>query len=285
MPIHIENLSDEVGRRLRAAEGRIERKRSERDQVRVAEDEARIRLDEAARSKGFWRRLLQMTSDGERAATRRLGQLREDLADIDAQLANLDIEWARLAKGHAGQQVLPDRYRVALSSDWFLYNGVVTEKGEIDHVLGGPTGLWAIEVKNERVLLDIDGDVWQKTRLSQQGRTQETEAATDRTGRNWGREVAEPAKALADDLAGSHPIEVNTAVVIVDPDARVVRVEQPGVDLVTTDLEELDRTISGTESLLDGPTREAIGARIVAHHKASVRAKQARRARRQDEPA
>lgn len=272
MPIHIESLSDEVGRQLKAAEGRVERKSNEREQVRVAVDEARIRLDEASRSKGFWRRLFGITTDGERAANRRLGQLAEELADVDASLTNYREERDRWAKGHAGQQILPDRYRVALTGDWFLYNGVVTPKGEIDHVLGGPTGLWAIEIKNERVLLDIEGDRWQKTKLSRRLRPQETEPAEDRSGRSWGREVSEPARALAADLSDGEPVPINTAVVLVDPDARVVRIEQPGVDLVTSDLEELDRTISGTEPVFDEETRRAIGARIVAHHQATARA-------------
>ncbi len=276
MPIHIESLSDEVGRRLGRAEKRVEGAETERNQVRMAEAEARVRLDEATRTKGLWKRLFRVASSAERAAARRLDQLKEDLANIEAKLGYLEIEQAQLAKGHAGQQILPNRYRVSLSDEWFLYNGVLTESGEIDHVLGGPTGVWAIEIKNEAVLLAVDGDRWQKTRLSRQGRTQETAPAVDGGGRTWGREVGEPAEALAAELASVHPVPVHTAVVLVDPLAEIVRCQAPGVDLVTADLEQLDRTISG-RPVLDRATTRAIGERVVAVHRRSVGRRRGRR--------
>lgn len=44
-----------------------------------------------------------------------------------------------------------------LSDDFFLFNDVNTKRGNFDHIIVGPTGLFAIETKNWSGLIDTDG--------------------------------------------------------------------------------------------------------------------------------
>ncbi len=55
----------------------------------------------------------------------------------------------RLAQQAAGVAA-EDQMTVALqrlSDDWLLFRGYVNRRGEVDHLVVGPGGIWAIEVK------------------------------------------------------------------------------------------------------------------------------------------
>ena len=48
----------------------------------------------------------------------------------------------------------------ALDDDWTLLRGYRNRRGEIDQLLLGPRGLFAIEVKNLNATVTVDGDRW-----------------------------------------------------------------------------------------------------------------------------
>jgi Holliday junction resolvase-like predicted endonuclease len=54
----------------------------------------------------------------------------------------------RLAAGIAGERQVAEALGRALGDDWVLMRGYQNRLGEIDHLLLGPSGFVAIEVKN-----------------------------------------------------------------------------------------------------------------------------------------
>ena len=52
----------------------------------------------------------------------------------------------------------------ALDDGWTLLRGYRNRRGEIDQLLLGSRGLFAIEVKNLNATVHVDGDRWQRRR-------------------------------------------------------------------------------------------------------------------------
>lgn len=72
--------------------------------------------------------------------------------------------------GAAGEAVLPQLLR-SLPDSYTLLNGVPVPGGraDIDHVLVGPTGVWAIEAKHHVGMVQCVGDAWGYARLGPGG--------------------------------------------------------------------------------------------------------------------
>lgn len=97
----------------------------------------------------------------------------------------------RLAQQAAGVAA-EDQMTVALqrlSDDWLLFRGYVNRRGEVDHLVVGPGGIWAIEVKGRGVCVHIDGDQWRYEKFDRYGNLVDQGILADRRGRSWGRQV------------------------------------------------------------------------------------------------
>ncbi|MBV9791937.1 MAG: NERD domain-containing protein [Chloroflexi bacterium] len=72
--------------------------------------------------------------------------------------------------GAAGEAVLPQLLR-SLPDSYTLLNGVPVPgwRADIDHVLVGPSGIWAIEAKHHVGMVQCVGDAWGYTRLGPGG--------------------------------------------------------------------------------------------------------------------
>lgn len=77
---------------------------------------------------------------------------------------------AIMRSGAAGEAVLPQVLR-SLPDSYTLLNGVPVPgwRADIDHVLVGPTGIWAIEAKHHAGMVQCVGDAWGYTRLGPGG--------------------------------------------------------------------------------------------------------------------
>src|SRR5689334_9425723 len=64
-----------------------------------------------------------------------------------------------------------------------------------DHVLVGPTGVSAVEVKRRRIRLHVVGEEWWFEKLSSRGNAVDTALAVDGGGRSWARQVARQQRA------------------------------------------------------------------------------------------
>ncbi|HJY95153.1 MAG TPA: nuclease-related domain-containing protein, partial [Streptosporangiaceae bacterium] len=69
-------------------------------------------------------------------------------------------------------------------------------RGEIDHLLLGPKGLFAIEVKNINATVSIDGDRWRADKYDNYGNLVEQREVTDRKGRSPSEQLNESAGEL-----------------------------------------------------------------------------------------
>lgn len=72
--------------------------------------------------------------------------------------------------GAAGEAVLPQLLR-SLPDSYTLLNGVPVpgSRADIDHVLVGPNGIWAIEAKNHVGMVQCVGEAWGYSRLGRGG--------------------------------------------------------------------------------------------------------------------
>ena len=90
----------------------------------------------------------------------------------------------RLMAGIAGEQQVAAELGRALDDDWTLVRGYRNRRGEIDQLLLGPHGLFAIEVKNLNATVHVDGDRWRADKYDHYGNLVEQRPIADRKGRS-----------------------------------------------------------------------------------------------------
>jgi hypothetical protein len=103
--------------------------------------------------------------------------------------------------GIAGEQLVATELGRALDDDWTLLRGYRNRRGEIDQLLLGPRGLFAIEVKNLNATVHVDGDRWRADKYDNYGNLVEQRPIADRMGRSPSVQLNEPADDLERFLA------------------------------------------------------------------------------------
>lgn len=122
-----------------------------------------------------------------------------------------------------------------LNDDWLLFRGYRNGKGEIDHVLVGPGGVIAVEVKNVNATVTIDGDVWDAVKVGNYGEVFDRPPLEDARGRTPSVQLNESADALAAFLEKfGQPVDVERVVLMVHPKARVAAHTHPTVAVGTS---------------------------------------------------
>ncbi len=148
-----------------------------------------------------------------------------------------------------------------------MFAGYKNRRGEADAVVVGPPGVWVIEVKNRNARLHVDGDRWWYQKLDRWGNVVETGSATDNKNRTWGRQAADVAHDLAWWLdRNQQPVSIRTAVMLMHGRASVGTVQNPDVDLISTNPRELLQAMTDAEPMLSPGTRAAIGKLIRRDH-------------------
>jgi hypothetical protein len=102
----------------------------------------------------------------------------------------------KIRAGIAGEQLVATELGRALGDDWTLLRGYRNRRGEIDHLLLGPNGLFAIEVKNINATVSIDGDRWRADKYDNYGNLVEQREVTDRKGRSPSEQLNDSAGEL-----------------------------------------------------------------------------------------
>jgi len=102
----------------------------------------------------------------------------------------------KIRAGIAGEQLVAAELGRALADDWTLLRGYRNRRGEIDHLLVGPGGLFAIEVKNINATVYVDGDRWRADKYDNYGNLVEQRPIADRRGRSPSEQLNEPAGEL-----------------------------------------------------------------------------------------
>ncbi|MGI8449807.1 MAG: nuclease-related domain-containing protein [Streptosporangiaceae bacterium] len=146
------------------------------------------------------------------------------------------VEEERWAAGSAGELLIADRLGRALDDEWTLLRGYRNRGGEIDHLLLGPRGVFAIEVKNQNARVDCHGDQWWSTKYDKYGNPVEPRREmTDRRGRSPSVQLNEPASQLEGFLGSrGHPVVIGRIVVLIHPRAQLRSCTRPTVHVFTS---------------------------------------------------
>lgn len=247
-------LSDHVGdlvaesERLRDdAEQDVALWRSQRDRAEEAAAAARAR-------RPLLRRLLGLAGAEERRVLLAVDEADHRLHEATNHLSRVETSLLRHQAGAAGEDALAEGL-AGLSDRWTMLRGYRNRRGETDSVLVGPQGVWAVEVKNVRVRLMVDGEHWRYEKLDRWGHVKERGEATDRTGRTWAAQVND----VADDLRRwlerrNRHLPIRTAVLLLRDQACLGTIRNSPVDLIGTSPEDLVQAMERHAIDLDGPT-------------------------------
>jgi len=125
-----------------------------------------------------------------------------------------DLE-EKIRAGIAGEQLVAVELGRKLSDDWTLLHGYRNRRGEIDHLLLGPKGLFALEVKNVNATVHIDGDQWRADKYDNYGNLVEQRPIADRKGRSPSVQLNESADELERFLRErGQPVTIQRVVVL-----------------------------------------------------------------------
>ncbi len=228
-------LSDHVRARRDRARERFLEVRFRHDLATTDARQALLKRRLTRRARPFWDRLTVPETPDERRLRRRAKRARRQAESLAGQAAELAGDADRWEAGLEGVEamvsalaVLPDSYR--------SIRGFRNDRGEVDVVLVGPTGVWALVVKNRRIRLCADGERWWFERLDPRGNGIGVEWAVDTTGRTWGRRAADVGHELERWLSRHGVgVPVSAAVVVVHPGAGIALSRGSLVDLVSAD--------------------------------------------------
>ena len=178
---------------------------------------------------------------------------------------------ARWSAGIGGEDRITAALR-ALSDDWQLFRGYKNRRGEIDHLLVGPGGVWAIEVKTKSVRVHIDGDAWSFEKFDKYGNLVDTGVLTDRGGRSWGRQVSDSARELETFLSSrGQAAKVHTAVVLVHERGELGSCANLTIDFFVVGARGLVEMLLRCQAQLEPTARDAVARLIRRDHEFNAR--------------
>jgi hypothetical protein len=166
-----------------------------------------------------------------------------------AEKPDTDTE-EKIRAGIAGEQLVAADLGRALGDDWTLLRGYRNRRGEIDHLLVGPSGLFAIEVKNVNATVHIDGDRWQADKYDNYGNLVEQRLIEDRRGRSPSEQLNDSATELERFLhERGQPVAVQRVVVLTHRRSRLGPSRHPTVHVGTSTGDVLDLVRASADEL------------------------------------
>jgi hypothetical protein len=178
-------------------------------------------------------------------------------------------EQAKLAAGVRGEQFVADELGRDLSDDWVLLRGYKNRRGEIDHLLLGPRGMVAIEVKNINGTVHCDGDEWRVDKYDNYGNLVEQYTIGDQSNRQRSpsEQLNEPADELEDFLRSrGEDVGVLRVVLLVHSKAAVGTCRGATVDIFTR-ASEVIRLVGKVRQPFDPETRKRLEQLIIRDHR------------------
>jgi hypothetical protein len=177
-----------------------------------------------------------------------------------------------IAAGTYGEQLTADELGRVLGDDWTLLRGYRNRRGEIDHLLIGPGGLFAIESKYHNAAISCTGDGWWSAPYDKYGnRVGPAEPLTDRRGRSPSQQLNQPADELEDFLRSrGHPAVFQRVVLLNHPRVRLGTCTSPTVGIATSarQILGLARRSPGAVAATDLTEVERLIVRDHRHHAA-----------------
>jgi len=146
--------------------------------------------------------------------------------------AELEARRAQQASGVGGEEAMTAAVEVLAANGW-CFVAMPAAAGRVDHLLIGPGGVWATEVKVRAVQIHVDGDHWWFEKFDRDADQVDQGVLTDRRGRSRGRQVADVAGELEAFLAfGGQHVGVRSAVVVLHKGAQLGSCRSLGIDLL-----------------------------------------------------
>jgi hypothetical protein len=182
-------------------------------------------------------------------------------------------EESKLAAGVEGEQFVADELGRSLGDDWLLLRGYKNSRGEIDHLLIGPMGMVAIEVKNINGTVHCDGDSWRVDKYDRYGNLVEQYSIGDRGARHRSPSVQlnEPADALEDFLRSrGEDVGVLRVVLLAHPRSKVGTCRHATVSIFTR-TSEVTRLLTKVKQPFDPATRARLENLIIRDHQHHAR--------------
>lgn len=248
MVMRVVELSNHPGRMLSEARGQRQTaeqlERSRYDKA-VARHEASVRRARRARDQARGRRQwlswlrLALAVRRERRQAPRPPALRAGGragGRVAGQMGGRDLDREEiLAAGLAGEQLVATGLGRKLGDEWTLIRGYRNRRGEIDHLLLGPRGVVAIEVKYRNATVHCDGDDWRFDKYDNYGNLREQGRLADGGGRSPSLQLNEPADALQELLrARGHAVPVQRVLMFTHPRSRIGHLRRATVHVATS---------------------------------------------------
>jgi hypothetical protein len=147
--------------------------------------------------------------------------------------------------GRNAERRVADELATALDDDWLLLRGYCNSRGEIDALLLGPSGLFAIEEKFRSIRVYVRGDAWEAQQIDKYGNPRSARVPMrDGKGRSPSEQVKEPVAALSRWLStNKRGTPITPVVLLTHPRARVGYVQDATV--------RVERSVRGLVSLTE----------------------------------
>jgi hypothetical protein len=183
-----------------------------------------------------------------------------------------------------GQRSTQADLAAALGDEWTLVRGYRNRRGEIDHLLLGPAGLLAIEVKNRNGVVTCTGDRWLITKYGRYGnRVSAPEALTDNGGRSPSEQLNQPADELTAFLRSrGHPLAIRRIVWFTYRRTRLGTCTDPTVHIAFS-VSQVLALVSRPQAAITGADRTEIEHLIAQDHRFHA-ARRAQRGRTSGQP-
>jgi hypothetical protein len=175
----------------------------------------------------------------------------------------------RWESGRAGEQQVLDFLQGQINCDMVLLSGYKNRKGEIDKILVGAEGIFAIEIKNINGNIYCDGDKWWKDKYDRYGNMVNWDTPiTEKKGRSPSQQLNEPADMLQTFLKRTLPsCQIYRVVVFTHESSKLKDLNKLTVnEVVTLENWDLKNTFNNSNSKLTKSEIERAAKKIEQDH-------------------
>lgn len=175
-------------------------------------------------------------------------------------------EEAKVSAGARAERAVADRLAGALGEEWVLLCGYRNRRGEVDQLLIGPGGFFAIEIKYRNATVHCDGDSWWFEKYDRYGNRVGEGWITDRRGRSPSWQLREPVGELQEFLARrGQPTRIKPIVLLTHARSELGSMQNLTVDVATSPDYVLELA-SASQNALDAQQCAAIEQLIIQDH-------------------
>jgi hypothetical protein len=252
----VEMLDHERDRRALAEQQQQEAYEHELARHRASFEQAREVREQARTNWRLWRWL---------RCTLKLWMLESESPQPPAVLAGTREE-AKVSAGARAERAIADRLARSLGEEWVLLCGYRNRRGEVDQLLLGPGGFFAIEIKYRNATVHCDGDSWWFEKYDRYGNRVGEGRITDRRGRSPSRQLREPVAELQEFLARrGQPTRIKPIVLLTHARSRLGSMRNLTVDVATCP-EYVLEVAAASQNALDAERCAAIERLIIQDH-------------------